>query len=74
MNTIFGANLKCLHVFYEHNAYKHIQAQILQKHMLSLNFTKFQSIYTRKFTKNTHNVQIAHHMLIKKRLAIIIYL
>ena len=58
-------NPATVHVFfYKHNAYKHIQAQILQKlrHCLSIcwasilpNFKAFIA----QFTKNTHNVQIA---------------
>ena len=50
--------------FYKHNAYKHIQAQILQKlrHCLSICWASILQnfkAFIRQITKNTHNVQIS---------------
>ena len=54
-----------VHVFfYKHNAYKHIQAQILQKlrHCLSICWASILQnfkAFIRQITKNTHNMQIS---------------
>ena len=64
LEVSFIISVNELHVFYKHNAYKHIQAQILQKlrHCLSICWASILQnfkAFIPQFTKNTHNMQIA---------------